>query len=78
MNREVSTVMVTMETAVVTAMAEDRMCVSSPIFSAWIMGRLPTGTDAMRHMARVAVVSKDRVCMTKTIAMGVRIMRRAM
>ncbi len=65
--------MVTMETTVVTAMAEDKMVVSIPFFSACIIGRLPTGTAAMRHMPRMAVLSKDKACITMITSTGKRI-----
>ena len=73
---EVRIVIVPIETAVVTATAEERIVVSSPIFSAWIIGRFPTGTAAMRHMASVATGSKFKACMTRTMLTGTRIMRR--
>ena len=76
-NTDIKTVMVIMEMTVDTAMAEDKIFVSSPIFSAWIMGRFPTGTAAMRHMARVATGSKDSACITKTIAIGSKTIRSA-
>ncbi len=52
-------VMVTKETMVLTAIAEERIEVSIPFFSACIIGRFPTGTAAMRHMASVAVLSNE-------------------
>ena len=44
-----STVIVTTDTTVVTAIADARTLVSMPFFSAWIIGRFPTGTHPGFH-----------------------------
>ena len=72
---DINTVIVTPDTMVVTAIPEDKMSVFSPIFSACIMGRFPTGTDAMRHMASVAVGSNLSARIKNTIATGMMIIR---
>ena len=72
---EIKAVMVIPDTTVETAIPDERMLVSSPIFSARIIGRLPTGTAPIRHIARIAVRSNPRAFMINTIAMGIMIIR---
>ena len=70
------TVIEKMEMKVVMAMEDESNSVSSPIFSAWISGRLPAGPAPIRQRARVDTVSKPASFMTRTIATGTMIIRR--
>ena len=55
---DIIAVIVNTDINVVMAMELDRISVSRPIFSAVMSGRLPAGTAAIRHTAKVASVLK--------------------
>ena len=74
---DIARVIVTIDTTVDTAMAEDRMEVSSPVFSAWIRGRLPTGMHAIRARARLVIKSTCKALKTKKSIKGTAIIRTA-
>ena len=44
-----------MDTTVVIAIADDNSFVSSPVFSAWIRGRLPIGINAIRQRPSIVI-----------------------
>ena len=61
-NADISTVTDMIDTAVVSAMADDSISVFSPVFSAWMSGRFPTGIAVMRHIVIVATGSNLSAC----------------
>ena len=72
---DIIAVIVNMDINVVMAMELDSISVSSPIFSAVISGRLPAGTAAIRHTARVASVLKPVKYIITTKMIGTIIIR---
>ena len=67
--------MVNIDINVVMAMEAESISVSCPIFSAVIRGRLPAGTAAIRHTARIESVLKPLKYMTATKIAGTIIIR---
>ena len=72
---DIIAVIVNMDINVVMAMEDESISVSRPIFSAVIRGRLPAGTAAIRHTAKVDSVLKPAKYMTATKMTGTMIIR---
>ena len=72
---DIIAVIVNMDINVVMAMEDESISVSRPIFSAVIKGKLPAGTAAIRHTAKVASLLKPAKYITATKMTGTIIMR---
>ena len=72
---DIIAVIVNTDINVVMAMEDESISVSRPIFSAVIKGKLPAGTAAIRHTAKVASVLKPVKYMTATKTAGTIIIR---